>query len=82
MNEEVRDTWINTLLKAILTMYDNSDIFNSDETGLLFKFLLDKNLSFKVIDVMEGREVRLTYHLLKSKHVRMEKLQSLMIGKS
>src|ERR1044072_1514935 len=39
--------WRETVLKNILDIYDPKDIFNADETGLFFKCLPNKTLSFR-----------------------------------
>ncbi|XP_066261743.1 tigger transposable element-derived protein 4-like [Euwallacea similis] len=41
------NTWIQESLPALLAPYDEKDVFNADETGLFFKCLPDKTLSFK-----------------------------------
>jgi hypothetical protein len=47
VDEEQCNTWVKNILPEILAPYNEDDIFNADETGLFFKCLSDKTLSFK-----------------------------------
>ena len=41
------EDWKDSVLKKILSRFDASNVFNLDETGLFYRLLPDKTLSFK-----------------------------------
>ena len=47
VNQNVIDEWLKYEWPDIRKNYDDKDIFNADETGLLFKVLPNKTLKFK-----------------------------------
>ncbi|XP_066248168.1 tigger transposable element-derived protein 6-like [Euwallacea similis] len=77
------NTWIQETLPALLAPYDEKDVFNADETGLFFKCLPDKTLSFKNEKCYEGKlsKERVTC-LLAANMTGIEKLKIVLIGKS
>ncbi|KNE94810.1 hypothetical protein PSTG_11822 [Puccinia striiformis f. sp. tritici PST-78] len=50
-------------LLAITSGYVGRDIYNTDETGLLYKMPPNKSLATKTCSGLKGSKVRLTYHL-------------------
>lgn len=70
-------------LKTLIENYDARDIFNTDETGLFFKCLPDKTLTFKDEKCYGGKhsKERLTV-LLAVNMDGSEKLKPLVIGKA
>ncbi|XP_066139197.1 tigger transposable element-derived protein 4-like isoform X2 [Euwallacea fornicatus] len=83
VNEEHCNTWIQETFPALLAPYDEKDIFNADETGLVFKCLPDKTLSFKNEKCYGGKlsKERVTC-LLAANMTGTEKLKIVLIGKS
>lgn len=77
------ENWKNDVLMSILSRYDSSDVFNLDETGLFYRLLPDKTLSFKGEKCTSGKgsKQRLTL-LLGANMSGSEKLKPLVIGKS
>ena len=47
VKEHDTDTWIENVLKPTLRRYRGKDIFNADESGLFWRLLPDKTLTFK-----------------------------------
>lgn len=70
-------------MPALLAPYEEKDIFNADETGLFFKCLPDKTLTFKNEACHGGKlsKERVTC-LLATNMTGTEKLKVLLIGKS
>lgn len=81
VNEQVCDDWKDKLVE-LTTGYDPEDIFNADETGLFYKCLPDKTLSFKSDKCNGGKnsKLRLTV-LLGTNCTGTYKLKPLIIGK-
>lgn len=81
VNEQVCDDWKDKLAE-LTTGYDPEDIFNADETGLFYKCLPDKTLSFKSDKCNGGKnsKLRLTV-LLGTNCTGTYKLKPLIIGK-
>lgn len=81
VNEEVCDEWRNKL-ETQSEGYDPENIFNIDETGLFYKCLPDKTLSFKGDKCHGGKnsKLRLTV-LLGTNCTGTYKLKPLVIGK-
>ncbi|CAG4935600.1 unnamed protein product [Colias eurytheme] len=81
-NIETCNKW-NSELQDLLHGYEPDNIFNADETGLFFKYLPDKSLSFKNDKCHGGKhsKERLTI-LLGANMSGTEKLSPLVIGKS
>ncbi|GBO16868.1 Tigger transposable element-derived protein 4 [Araneus ventricosus] len=74
---------MNSVLKDILSRFDASNVFNLDETGLFYRLLLDKTLSFKVEKCTSGKASKQRLALLLGANVSgNEKLKPLVIGKS
>lgn len=82
VSKEVCKEW-KSQLESLLNGYDPNDVFNADETGLFFKCLPDKTLTFKNEKCHGGKhsKERLTI-LLCTNSTGTEKLKPLMIGKS
>lgn len=82
VDETVCQDWIENLLQHT-EGYHPDDIFNADETGLFFKCLPDKTLSFKDEPCHGGKnsKERITV-LLGSNSTGTVKLKPLVIGKS
>nr|XP_006817586.1 PREDICTED: tigger transposable element-derived protein 4-like [Saccoglossus kowalevskii] len=77
------DDWVTLTLPGLIDGYAPRDIFNADETGLFFRLMPDKTLSFKN-DVCSGGRTskeRLTVMLCANMDG-SEKLKPLVIGKS
>lgn len=83
VNQEECDNWIRDVLPTILAPYEADDIFNADETGLFFKCLPDKTLTFKNEKCYGGKlsKERVTL-LLAANMSGSEKLKPVIIGKS
>ncbi|XP_013164004.1 PREDICTED: tigger transposable element-derived protein 6-like isoform X2 [Papilio xuthus] len=81
VNETVCDDWKDKLAE-LTAGYDPEDIFNADETGLFYKCLPDKTLSFKGDECNGGKnsKLRLTV-LLGTNCTGTYKLKPLIIGK-
>ena len=47
VSQEMTSSWLQSTLPAILKDYPRKDIFNADETGLFFRCMPDKTLSFR-----------------------------------
>ena len=56
VDEEKTDAWIEDVLKPTLSKYDSKDIFNADETGLVWRLLPDKTLAFKSEKCFGGKK--------------------------
>lgn len=82
VSKEVCTEW-KSQLESFLNGYDPNDVFNADETGLFFKCLPDKTLTFKNEKCHGGKhsKERLTI-LLCTNSTGTEKFKPLMIGKS
>ena len=81
--EETVDTWRTVTLPSLLEGYEACNVFNADETGLFFKLLPDKTLTFKNEPCLSGKQSkdRITV-LVGSNSDGSEKLPLLVIGKS
>ncbi|XP_066253854.1 tigger transposable element-derived protein 4-like [Euwallacea similis] len=77
------NTWIQETLPALLALYAEKDVFNANETGLFFKCLPDKTLSFKNEKCYGGKlsKERVTC-LLAANMTGTEKLKIVLIRKS
>lgn len=77
------ETWKQTVLRPILEKYPRKDIFNADETGLFFKCLPNKTLTFKNDPCFGGKQSKLRITILVAANmVGTERLKMLVIGKS
>lgn len=77
------ETWKQTVLKPILKEYPRKDIFNADETGLFFKCLPNKTLTFKNDPCFGGKQSKLRITVLVAANMLgTERLKMLVIGKS
>lgn len=77
------ENWRQNVLPGLLASYREEDIFNADETGLFFKCLPDKTLTFKNEKCFGGKhnKDRITV-MVCSNMSGTEKLNLLVIGKS
>lgn len=75
--------WTQSVLKNILEKYDPKDIFNADETGLFFKCIPNRTLTFKNDKCFGGKnsKERITV-MIGANMIGTEKLKLLVIGKS
>ncbi|XP_071044155.1 tigger transposable element-derived protein 4-like [Parasteatoda tepidariorum] len=77
------ENWRNSVLKDILSRFDASNVFNLDETGLFYRLLPDKTLSFKGEKCITGKASKQRLTLLLGANMNgNEKLKPLVIGKS
>lgn len=77
------DDWKNSVLKEILSRFDASNVFNLDETGLFYRLLPDKTLSFKGEKCTSGKASKQRVTILLGANMSgNEKLKPLVIGKS
>lgn len=77
------DKWKRDVLPSLLKDYQEQDIFNADETGLFFKCLPDKTLTFKNEKCHGGKHSKERVTLLLAANMDgSEKLRILLIGKS
>ena len=83
VNMEVVSNWKEEKLKPILEEYDESDIYNMDETGLFYKMSPSSTLHFKGQKCEGGKQCkeRLTLALAANMNG-TDKLPVLVIGKS
>ena len=58
VDENICEDWKNNILPELIRPYDEKDIFNADETGLFFKCLPDKTLTFKNEKCFGGKHAR------------------------
>ncbi|GBL99789.1 Tigger transposable element-derived protein 4 [Araneus ventricosus] len=80
---EAIEDWKNSVLKDILSRFDASDVFNLDETGLFYRLLPDKTLSFMGEKCTSGKASKQRLTLLFGANMSgNEKLKPLVIGKS
>ncbi|GBL96508.1 Tigger transposable element-derived protein 4 [Araneus ventricosus] len=80
---EAIEDWKNSVLKDILSRFDASNVFNLDETGLFYRLLPDKTLSFKDEKCTSGEVSKQRLALLLGANMSgNEKLKPLVIGKS
>ncbi|GBM59133.1 Tigger transposable element-derived protein 4 [Araneus ventricosus] len=77
---EAIEDWKNSVLKDILFRFDASNVFNLDETGLFYRLLPDKTLSFKVEKCTSGEASKQRPTLLLGAN--MSGNEKLVIGKS
>lgn len=75
--------WMRNVLPKLLVKYEAKNVFNADESGLFFRCLPDKTLTFKEDKCHGGKlsKERVTL-LLATNMDGSEKLKILMIGKS
>lgn len=83
VSEETVESWTTITLPTLLEGFAPKDVFNADETGLFFKLLPDKTLSFKGEACHGGKlsKDRITV-LVGGNADGSEKLPLLVIGKS
>ncbi|GBL89945.1 Tigger transposable element-derived protein 4 [Araneus ventricosus] len=80
---EAIEDWKSSVLKDILSRFDASKVFNLDETGLFYRLLPDKTLSFKGEKCTSGKATKQRQTLLLGANISgNEKLKPLVIGKS
>jgi hypothetical protein len=83
VKQESVQMWLTTTLPQLLTCYQDSDIYNADETGLFWRMLPDKSLNFKGETCTGGKQSkeRITV-LLAANMTGTSKLKPLVIGKA
>lgn len=84
VDEAVCDQWIKETLEPILIAYDQKDVFNCDETSLLFRALPNGTLAKKKNETIQGLKTskeRLTV-LFCANATDEDKIEPLVIGKS
>ncbi|XP_064488391.1 tigger transposable element-derived protein 4-like [Ornithodoros turicata] len=83
VNKETCSTWQRGQLQDYLARYSPHDVFNADETALLFKLLPEKTITYKGDDCAGGKrsKERVTV-LLGANMSGTEKLPLFVIGKS
>ena len=78
----ITDEWKHCL-PTIVNEYNDDDVYNADETALLFKPMSDRSLVFSKGDCKEGRRSKERYAILLCWNwSRPEKLKLLAIGKT
>lgn len=83
VNPETVKTWKETRLKELLAEYEPQDIFNADETGLMWQMLPDRTLTFKGEICSGGKKAKNRITLLLAANMTgTEKLPLFVIGKS
>ena len=76
------DDWKNSVLKEILSRFDASNVFNLDETGLFYRLLPDKTLTFMGEKCTSGKASKQCVTIrLGASMSRNEKVKPLVIGK-
>lgn len=83
VNEQECNAWQRDILPDILKPFNENDIFNADETGLFYKCLPEKTITFKANKCHGGKQSkeRVTC-LLAANMSGTEKLKIHLIGKS
>jgi hypothetical protein len=82
-SEEDCTNWKRDVLPNLLKNYRECDVFNADETGLFFKCLPDKTLTFKYEKCHGGKHSKERVTLLLATNMDgSEKIKLLLIGKS
>lgn len=83
VNEHDCEEWLSNTLPELLAQYHEKDIFNADETGLFFKCLPDKTLTFKDEKCFGGKHSKERITIMVGANMSgSEKLKLLVIGKS
>lgn len=81
-NKGVAADWIESTLKPLLSIYDENDIFNGDETGLFYKCLPGKSFTLKGDSCQKGKHSKQRVTLMLCANMSgTEKLTPLLIGK-
>lgn len=82
-NTTLANEWKERDLKALLTEYAPEDVFNADETGLFFKMLPEKTLTFKGEKCSGGKKAKQRISILLAANMNgTQKLPLLFIGKN
>ncbi|KAL8592868.1 hypothetical protein ACOMHN_050695 [Nucella lapillus] len=82
VNEEVTNALVEDVLKPTLKDYDEKDVFNLDESGLLWRLLPNKTLAFKGEKCHGGKKLKERITLLMCCNMnRTEKRPLFVIGK-
>ena len=82
VDEEIASSW-REQLESILTDYEPKDVFNADETGLVFKLLPDRTFAFKGEDCKGGKKSKERLTVMVTANMDgSEKLPLMVIGKS
>lgn len=77
------EEWKNGLLKDVLQRYNPCDVFNLDETGLFFRLVPDKTLTFQSEGCSGGKKSKQRVTVLLGANMDgSEKLKPLVIDKS
>lgn len=83
VNEVDCEKWKKDVLPNLMQKYCERDVFNADETGLFFKCLPDKTLTFKNQQCHGGKNSKQRVTLMLAANMDgSEKLKILLIGKS
>jgi hypothetical protein len=83
VSEEDCTNWKRNVLPNLLKNYRECDVFNADETGLFFRCLPDKTLTFKHEKCHGGKHSKERVTLLLATNMDgSEKIKLLLIGKS
>lgn len=83
VREEDCEKWRKDVLPDLIQKYSERDVFNADETGLFFKCLPDKTLTFKNMQCHGGKNSKQRVTLMLAANMDgSEKLKILLIGKS
>jgi hypothetical protein len=83
VSEEDCTNWKRNVLPNLLKNYRECDVFNADETGLFFRCLPDKTLTFKHEKCHGGKHSKERVTLLLATNMDgSEKFKLLLIGKS
>ena len=82
VTEDMTSDWMSTKLPALLSKFQSYDIFNADETGLIWKCLPDKTLHMKGETCSGGKKSKERITVLVCANMTgTEKLPLLVIGK-
>ncbi|XP_049315732.1 tigger transposable element-derived protein 4-like [Bactrocera dorsalis] len=83
VNLQNREEWVMNVLPRLIENYNANDIFNADETGLFFKCLPNKTLTFKTEQWFGGKQSRERITVMMGRNMTgSEKLKLLVIGKA
>lgn len=83
VNQETVKDWKECQLKELLSKFPPEDVFNADETGLMWQLLPDRTLTFKGETCNGGKRAKNRITLLLTANMTgTEKLPLLVIGKA
>ena len=78
---EMTSDWLSQTLPSLLAEYKPNNIFNADETGLFWKYLPDKTMSFKGDTCSGGKRSKERITVMVCASMIGEKVPLLVIGK-